>query len=49
VRDLAKIGELLDRNVTLGSNTIHGIGFSNDDPEALEDESRRLALAYARR
>jgi uncharacterized protein YggE len=49
VRDLAKIGELLDRIVTLGSNTINGIGFSIDDPEKLEDEARRLALADARR
>ena len=49
VHDLAKIGETLDRIVTLGSNTIHGIGFSIDDPEALEDEARRLALADARR
>jgi hypothetical protein len=49
VRDLAKIGELLDRIVTLGSNTINGIGFSIDDPEKLEDEARRLAIADARR
>lgn len=49
VRDLAKIGETLDRIVTLGSNTINGIGFSIDDPEKLEDEARRLAIADARR
>jgi len=49
VRELARIGEMLDRIVTLGSNTINGIGFSIDDPEKLEDEARRLAIADARR
>jgi uncharacterized protein YggE len=49
VRDLARMGETLDRIVTLGSNTINGIGFSIDDPEKLEDEARRLAIADARR
>lgn len=49
VRDLKTIGETLDRIVTLGSNTINGISFSIDDPEALEDEARKRAIADARR
>ena len=48
IRDLAILGQVLDRSVTVGANTINGISFSVDDPSALYDEARRGAFADAR-
>lgn len=48
VRDLGKLGDILDRAVSKGSNQINGIRFSIDDPEKLEDQARRLAMKDAR-
>lgn len=49
IRDLAKLGEVLDAVVSLGSNSINGVQFSVSKPEKLRDEARRLAVADARR
>lgn len=43
VRDLSKLGAVLERVVSAGSNTLHGISFEQDDPAP----SRRAALALA--
>lgn len=48
VRDLPMLGNVLDRAVTVGANTINGVNFSVADPAALYDEARRLAFADAR-
>nr|WP_272212420.1 SIMPL domain-containing protein [Marinicella sp. W31]MDC2878335.1 SIMPL domain-containing protein [Marinicella sp. W31] len=47
VRDLAKLGAVLDRAVELGVNAGGGIALSNSDPSAAEDEARREAVANA--
>ncbi|QDV35030.1 SIMPL domain-containing protein [Tautonia plasticadhaerens] len=49
VRDLAKLGELLDAVVTAGANQMNGIGFRVEQSEKLLDEARKRAVADARR
>ena len=49
VRDISSLGALLDKAVTAGANTIYGIGFGENDPNALIDKARPLAVADARR
>ena len=48
VRDLASLGAVLDKAVTVGANQISGVSFSVDDPRELYNEARRLAFADAR-
>lgn len=49
VRDLDRLGAILDKVVTQGSNEIGGIRFSVAEPEALTDKAREAAMADARR
>jgi hypothetical protein len=49
VRDLASLGALLDRLVSAGANTIHGVRFKIGKPRPLLDTARRRAVADARR
>jgi hypothetical protein len=49
VRDIPRLGALLDKAVTEGANSIYGIGFGHNDPSALLDKARPLAVADARR
>jgi uncharacterized protein YggE len=49
VRELAKLGTVLDKAVTVGANTINGVSFSVADPSPLYDEARKLAFADARK
>lgn len=49
VRDLAQLGSILDKVVTLGSNQMNGIRFSIDKPEPLLDEARKGAVKDALR
>jgi uncharacterized protein len=49
VRDLATLGAVLDKAVTVGANTINGVTFSVADPAPLYDEARKLAFADARK
>jgi uncharacterized protein YggE len=44
LHDTTKLGAILDKVVTLGSNQIDAIEFGVDEPEALKDEARKLAL-----
>lgn len=44
VHDTKKLGAILDKVVTLGSNQIDSIEFGVQEPEALKDEARKLAL-----
>lgn len=48
VRDIARLGEVLDKVVSFGSNQIGGISFSVSEPEALMDEARTQAIETAR-
>lgn len=47
VRDLARLGEIVDRSVKLGINDGGGITFTNDDPEPAIREARKQAVREA--
>lgn len=49
VRDLARLGEVLDKSVTAGGNRIDNLSFSISDDEALLDEARAKAMQDAMR
>jgi len=49
VRDISGLGALLDKAVAAGANAIYGIGYGENDPSALLDKARPLAVADARR
>ena len=49
IRDLTRVGALLDQVVTLGANSISGPTFTVDDPTALQDKARSAAIADALR
>jgi uncharacterized protein YggE len=48
IRDLAQAGNLLDQVVQAGANSINGISFSVDDPNALLGQAREQAMQNAR-
>ncbi len=48
VRDLDRLGELLDALVSAGGNQLHGISFAIDDPAPLLDQARDRAVQDAR-
>ncbi|MEM6487378.1 MAG: SIMPL domain-containing protein [Pseudomonadota bacterium] len=48
VRDIARLGDLLDRLAEAGATDIGGIAFGIDDDAALADAARRAAVADAR-
>lgn len=47
VRKLDKLGDVLDKAVSTGSNQIHSLRFSIDKPGPLRDEARKLAVKRA--
>ena len=47
VHDTAKLGDILDKVVTLGANQIGSISFGVSEPEALKDEARKQAMRNA--
>lgn len=49
VRDLKKIGEMLDQMITLGANQMSGISFEVSKAETLKDDARKAAMENARR
>jgi uncharacterized protein len=49
VRDLPRLGGLIDKAVAAGANAICGIAYGENDPSALLDKARPLAVADARR
>lgn len=49
VRELSRVGAVLDKVITLGANSVSGPTFSVAEPEPLEDEARRAAIADALR
>ncbi|MGH6805176.1 MAG: SIMPL domain-containing protein [Methyloceanibacter sp.] len=44
LHDTKKLGAILDKVVSLGANQIDSIEFGVEEPEALKDEARKLAL-----
>lgn len=48
VRNLAELGTILDKSVTVGANTVNGVTFAVADPSELYDEARKAAFADAR-
>ncbi|MEQ1716244.1 MAG: SIMPL domain-containing protein [Hyphomicrobium sp.] len=49
VRNLDKLGEVLDQLVTTGANQLNGISFDVSKAETLKDEARKDAIANALR
>lgn len=49
VREIDKVGSVLDALVGAGANEVGGISFSIADPKPLEDQARKQAVADARR
>ncbi len=49
VRDVKRLGEILDQAIALGANQINHIAFDIADPETLKDEARKQAMENARR
>lgn len=49
VRRIDNTGRVIDAAVAAGGNTVHGVSFSYQDPEAQLDAARRSAIAEARR
>lgn len=47
IRDLAKLGEVIDQSVTLGVNQGGDITFAKDDTTALLEDARKKAMADA--
>lgn len=48
VKQLAKLGAILDALVRAGSNQISGVSFDVDEPKPLLDQARKKAVADAR-
>ena len=49
VRDVKKLGDVLDQVIALGANQINQISFDVDKAETLKDEARKQAMENARR
>jgi uncharacterized protein len=49
VRDVKRLGEILDGAISLGANQVHGIAFDVSNAETLKDEARKLAMTNAKR
>lgn len=49
IRDLDKLGPILDKVVTLGSNRVNNIQFSISNPQPLKDKARAVAAKDAKR
>lgn len=48
VRDIAKLGQVIDALVASGANQVHGPQFEIGEPDEAYDEARRAALQTAR-
>lgn len=48
IRELDKVGAILDAAIEAGANNIYGIEFSLEDPSTFESEARQSAIADAR-
>jgi uncharacterized protein YggE len=48
VREVKRLGEVLDAAIALGANQVHGISFDVTKAESLKDEARKQAIANAK-
>lgn len=48
VRDLTKVGSVLDDSVAAGATTVGGVSFRLDDPTSIQAQARGLAMTEAR-
>jgi uncharacterized protein YggE len=48
VRDVTKLGDVLDKAVAAGANNVYGVNFSVDDPTKLQAAARADAIADAK-
>ena len=48
VRDVSKLGDILDKAVASGANSIYGVSFSVDDTSKLEADARSRAITDAK-
>lgn len=49
LRELSKLGEILQRALSVGSNSVQGVNFSVADPSVPMDEARQMAVADGQR
>ena len=49
VREVKRLGEMLDAAITLGANQVNGINFDVSNAETLKDEARKQAMVNAKR
>lgn len=49
VREVKRLGEVLDQAIALGANQVNSIGFDMANAETLKDEARKQAMANAKR
>lgn len=49
VRDVERVGPVLDAVIEAGVNQVHGVSFTVDEPQALEDQARAKAVEDAGR
>ena len=49
VREVKRLGEILDQAIALGANQINSIGFDVANAETLKDEARKQAMVNAKR
>lgn len=49
VRELKRLGEILDQSITLGANQMGGVAFEVSQAETMRDEARKNAMTNARR
>ena len=48
-RDISRLGPLIDKAVEAGANAMYGIAYGENNPSALLDKARPLAVADAKR
>jgi len=48
VRDITKLGDVLDQAVSAGANSVYGVSFEVDDPSKLEATAREKAVVDAK-
>jgi uncharacterized protein YggE len=49
VRDLSKVGDVIESATTLGANQVYGVQFTIDDPTSIQDEARLKAIKEAQK
>jgi len=49
VRELTKVGDVIDAVTGLGANQVYGVQFTIDDPTSLQDQARLKAIAEAQK